>query len=245
MNVNELNSDEGPIAKNLSPGIAKRMKNRRDKVVMNEGTPSKTAKKKAIVGPTKSLSKVVAPTRKKKEISSSESDHDFEHDIQDFTPQKKEAVRKIPVNVPEVPLDNISFHSVGNVERWKFVYQIRLALEREIGQDALECKEVMKLIEHAGLMKSPTSFGKCCKVLVKEFIINIPDDRDDNKSKEFRKGYVRGKCVEFSSIVINKYMGICEDEQPEIEVSDNQVCKEITAKQVVQWPRKGSRQLES
>ncbi|XP_050894157.1 uncharacterized protein LOC127100891 [Lathyrus oleraceus] len=109
----------------------------------------------------------------------------------------------------------------------------------ELGQDALECKEVMKLIEHAGLMKSVTSFGKYYEVLVKELIVNIPADCDDNRSKEFKKVFVRGKCVEFSPNVINRYMGICEDEQPEIEVTDNQVCKENTVKQVVQWPRKG------
>ncbi|XP_050915153.1 uncharacterized protein LOC127130132 [Lathyrus oleraceus] len=96
----------------------------------------------------------------------------------------------------------------------------------------------MKLIEHVGLMKSVTGFGKCYEVLVKEFIVNIFVDCDDNKSKEFRKVFVREKCVEFSPNVINRYMGRCDDEYTEIEVTDNQVCKEITAKQVVQWTRK-------
>lgn len=45
--------------------------------------------------------------------------------------------------------------------------------------------------------------------------------------------------MEFSPNVINRYVGRCEDEQHEIEVTDNQVGKEITTKQVVQWPRKG------
>ena len=91
------------------------------------------------------------------------------------------------MNVPEVPLDNISFHSVENVERWKFIYQRRLALERELGKDALEFNKVIKLIEHAGLMKSVTGFGKFYEVLVKEFIVNIPADCDNRKNKDFRK----------------------------------------------------------
>lgn len=89
---------------------------------MNEGTPSKTAKKKVVVGPTKRWRKVVAPIRKGNELSSSEFDINVEHDVQDITPLKKAVVRKIHVNVPEVPLGNISFHYVDNVERWKFVY---------------------------------------------------------------------------------------------------------------------------
>ncbi|XP_050875077.1 uncharacterized protein LOC127078686 [Lathyrus oleraceus] len=139
VNIDELNSDEETIAKNLSPDIAKRMKNRRIKAVMNEGMPSKIAKKKDVVGPTKIWSKVGAPTKKRKEISYSESNYDVEHDVQDIIPQKKVAVRKIHVNVLKVPLDNISFHSIDNVEKC----QRRLALERELGQDALKCKEVM------------------------------------------------------------------------------------------------------
>ncbi|XP_050888660.1 uncharacterized protein LOC127093800 [Lathyrus oleraceus] len=76
-------------------------------------------------------------------------------------------------------------------------------------------------------------------MLVRELIVNTPTECDENKSKEFRKVFVRGKCVEFSPNVNNRYVGRFEDEQPEIEVTDNQVCKEITAKQVIQWPRKG------
>lgn len=78
-----------------------------------------------------------------------------------------------------------------------------------------------------------------CLRLVNEFIINILVDCDDNKIEEFRKVFVKGKCVEFSPNMINRYMGKCENEQLEIEVPANQICKEITAKQVLQWPRKG------
>ena len=52
-------------------------------------------------------------------------------------------------------------------------------------------------------MKSVADFGKCYEMLVKKFIVNIPTDYDYNKSKEYIKVYVKGRCVEFSPEVIN------------------------------------------
>ena len=43
----------------------------------------------------------------------------------------------------------------------------------------------------------------------------------------------------FSPTVINKFQGRIEEPQVELEVIDDQVCKEITAKQVRHWPNKG------
>lgn len=105
-------------------------------------------------------------------------------------PLKKVVGKKVPANVPKVPINNIFFHSVENVEKWKVMYQRRLDLERELGKDALECKEVVSLIENAGLMKSVAGFGMCYEKLVKEFIVIIPTDCDNKKSKEYIKVYV-------------------------------------------------------
>lgn len=44
--------------------------------------------------------------------------------------------------------------------------------------------------------------------------------------------------MEFSPKIINKYLGRCEDEKVEVEVTENVICKEIIAGQVTQWPRK-------
>lgn len=153
-------------------------------------------------------------------------------------PLKKPFGKKVPANVPEILVDNIYFHSAENVENWKFVYQRRLDLERELGKDAFECKEVMDLTKEVGLMKSVADFGKCYEILVKEFIVNISKDCDNKRSKDFKKVYVRGKCVEFSPEIINKFMGRSEEEQAEVEVSYNFICMEIIGKQVKEWPRK-------
>ncbi|XP_050908037.1 uncharacterized protein LOC127121622 [Lathyrus oleraceus] len=126
-----------------------------------------------------------------------------------------------------------------NVEKWKFVYQRRLMLERELGKNAFECKEVMGMIQEAGLMKSVTGFDKCYEMLVKEFIVNISKDCDNKMGKKFRKVYARGRCVNFSPEIINRFLGKNEEEQAEVEVSDNIICIEITVKQIKEWPRKG------
>ncbi|KAL3037431.1 hypothetical protein AAZX31_01G067100 [Glycine max] len=196
-------------------------------------------KKSTPITPTTSRwSKVVIPSKKRKEISSSDSDDDVELDVPDIKRAKKSG-KKVPGNVPDAPLDNISFHSVGNVERWKFVYQRRLALERELGRDALDCKEIMDLIKAAGLLKTVTKLGDCYESLVREFIVNIPSDITNRKSDEYQKVFVRGKCVRFSPAVINKYLGRPTEGVVDIAVSEHQIAKEITAKQVQHWPKKG------
>ncbi|XP_050884377.1 uncharacterized protein LOC127087526 [Lathyrus oleraceus] len=83
----------------------------------------------------------------------------------------------------------------------------------------------MDLTQEAGLMKTVTKFSKCYEKLVKEFIVNLSEECADGKSKEFKKVYVRGKCVHFSPLVINKYLGRPDEAQPELEVR--------------KWPLKG------
>ncbi|KAH1221472.1 hypothetical protein GmHk_12G034884 [Glycine max] len=241
IDLEEVESDEEPIAKKLAPGIAERLQSRKGKTpITRSGRIKTTAQKKSIpITPTTSRwSKVAIPSKKRKEISSSDSDDDVELDVPDIKRAKKSG-KKVPGNVPDAPLDNISFHSIGNVERWKFVYQRRLALERELGRDALDCKEIMDLIKAAGLLKTVTKLGDCYESLVREFIVNIPSDITNRKSDEYQKVFVRGKCIRFSPAVINKYLGRPTEGVVDIAVSEHQIAKEITAKQVQHWPKKG------
>ena len=50
---------------------------------------------------------------------SSESDYDIKYNVQDInsTIRKQASGKKIPANTPEVPIENISFHFVENVEK--------------------------------------------------------------------------------------------------------------------------------
>ncbi|XP_058725466.1 uncharacterized protein LOC131596739 [Vicia villosa] len=132
---------------------------------------SKVVSKIASVGPTKSWSKVVPKKRKSKVITDSNPDVDV--DVQDIPLRKKPTTSKLAASVPEVPIDNISFHYSSSVNKWKYVYQNMLALERELAQNALESKEIMDLIHEAGLKKTVTHFSKCYEMLVNEFIVNL------------------------------------------------------------------------
>ena len=145
-----MDFDDEPIGKRLAPGTTKRLKNIKRKVVESTRKYPKAPKKSTSVGPAERQSKVVTPATKKrylkrKEVPYSSSDFDFdvEHDVQDIVPStsKKASGKKVPANIPEVTIDNIYFYSVENVEKWKFVYQIRLALERELGKDAFKRKK--------------------------------------------------------------------------------------------------------
>ncbi|XP_050895506.1 uncharacterized protein LOC127102140 [Lathyrus oleraceus] len=137
VNIDDLTTDEEPLTNILAPGIAKKLQRRKGKAVI-------------------SWSEVVTPTRKRKVVSSSDSEFEVEKDVQDITP--------------------------------KYVIQRRIALERELGKDALKCKEVVELIEAIGLMKIVTKFRLCYESLVKEFVVTIPDGCDDVKSANYRKG---------------------------------------------------------
>lgn len=45
--------------------------------------------------------------------------------------------------------------------------------------------------------------------------------------------------MDFSPKIINRFLGRNKEEQAEVEVYENVICKEITAKQVKEWTRKG------
>ncbi|KAK2415657.1 hypothetical protein QL285_038119 [Trifolium repens] len=189
-------------------------------------------------------SNIVSPSKKKSQKKFRRAaipDLDVVDDVPNIvsTSKKKLGGKIIPQNVPDVPMDNISFHFIESAQKWKFVANRRLALERELSAEALEQKEIIALIEKVGLMKTVSGIGECYEKLVKEFLVNIPEDCDNPLSKEHHKVYVRGKCVHFSPAIINKFLGNKEDGYAELEVTNTQVCKTITANQVKVWPLKG------
>jgi hypothetical protein len=149
---------------------------------------------------------------------------------------KKSVGKKTFTNVSSVPTDNISFHYPKYAQRWKFVCNRRLGLERELGLDALEVEEIVNLIKLAGLEKTVTNLGNCYEKLVKEFLVNIPEDCDDPMRKDYEIVFVSGKKVKFSPTMINRFLGIHEGEWA--KVHENEVCKVITANQVKVWPKK-------
>ncbi|XP_057418393.1 uncharacterized protein LOC130712583 [Lotus japonicus] len=161
-----------------------------------------------------------------------------EEDVPDIVAaeKKKFAGRRIK-NVLAAPLDNVFFHFEENVLKWKYVYQRRLAREREVGSDVLECKEVMTLIEKARLMKSVLQVDRCFERLVKEFVVNLSVEVELPKSDEYRKVYVRDKYVKFSPAVINGALGRSDVVVVAEEQSLDVITKELTARKVQKWPK--------
>ncbi|XP_057452374.1 uncharacterized protein LOC130744199 [Lotus japonicus] len=237
-------SDDVPLA-----SVAARMKKRRR--VLVEDTPSGSQKKAKSTMDVKSKGKQkvvdsshkkVKKTAEKKKIPRIdwESESDVEVDVQDIrtSEKKKFSGKRIPSDVPSFPIDNVSFHAAENVLKWKYVCNRRIAKEREIGKDVLECKMIVALIDRAGLRKTVMDIGKCYEKLVKEFLVNLTDDVGIPGSVEFRKVYVRGKCVTFSPAVINQALGRSDVEFVEEELSLDKVAKELTTGQVKKWPAK-------
>ncbi|XP_050885318.1 uncharacterized protein LOC127089525 [Lathyrus oleraceus] len=198
------------------PSIAKRVRTRREKKTVAQRslrkkidvpTSSKTtvavesSLKRKVHGLTKSWSKVV-PKKKKTKFVVIESDSDVPCNVSDILSKKKPTTSKLAASVPKVPIDNISFHFASSVNRWKYVYQKRLALERDLAQNVLDCKDIMDLIQEAGLMKTVTQFSKCY-----EMLLGRPDEAQpelkvtDNKicqvitANQVRKWPLKGKLV--------------------------------------------------
>ncbi|XP_050916292.1 uncharacterized protein LOC127131410 [Lathyrus oleraceus] len=196
---------EDSLLHHLKSSVAKRMKNRKGRFVA-ELMSARIAKKVAGVGPSKSWSKVEVKKRKVREVS--EYEEDIEEDVPDISP-----VKKSPMKVVAVHLDNISFHLEDGAAKWKFVIQRRVVVERELGKDDVKVKEVMELIKTVGLMKTVFGFSQCYEGLVKEFIVNIPEDIADKNNKEFCKVFVTVKLpIAFPSmicgIILNQHPGI-------------------------------------
>ncbi|XP_058760249.1 uncharacterized protein LOC131633568 [Vicia villosa] len=257
--LDEYSEDE--LLTSLNPSVANRLMTRRKGKVVVQGSPKRSTqvnnpikdtvrrkstsagpvKSKAVakskgVGPSKSWSKVIPKKRKEREIV--EPEFDVEANVPDIPSRKKPTTSKLAANIPEVPIDNVSFHYASSVSRWKYVLQKRLAVERELAPNALENKEVLELIQEAGLLKIVCNLPKCYEKLVKEFVVNLSEDCGNSKSVYYRKVFVRGKCVSFSPYVINQFFRRTDEAQTELEVTDNQVCQVITAKQVKSWPMK-------
>ncbi|XP_058762460.1 uncharacterized protein LOC131635830 [Vicia villosa] len=165
VNNEECGSDDKPIVEKLAPGLVKILKKRKTKTT--ENTISKLFKTNTIMGPTKGWSKVLLPSSKKKDLkrkndASSNSEFDVDTNVKDILQniQGKFVTKKSLENIPDIPLDNMSFHLLENAKKWKYIHHNRISLERELEKDALECKEVIDHINNVGLIKIMTKLGR-------------------------------------------------------------------------------------
>ncbi|CAJ2651916.1 unnamed protein product [Trifolium pratense] len=251
VNENETTVSDKTIPAHSEASVARRTRSRVNKGVETASTPVQTPKpskagkatgKKPVYGPPKPVSKVFprSETKKRKAPPTSDSDFEPETDVaaSGSTSRKSIGRKKVPQTVPYAPLDNVSFHLENGSARWKFVYHRRLALERNLKNDILECPSIVEALEYAGLMKTVVGLDKCYDRLVKEFLINVAADCNDPASPEYRQVFVRGKCVQFSPIVINQYLQRSSDEVAPLKATDNEICKVLTGGKIKVWPSK-------
>src|ERR1044072_2768585 len=171
------------------------------------------------------------------------SDPEVGQEVTDLVPssqRRKISGKKVLANIPPAPLDNISFHVDSGASRWRFVYHRKLARERELHVNALNCKEIMSLIDAAGLKQTVTQVGRCFERLVKEFLINVGPEVGKPGHVDYFKAYVRGRAVEFSPRSINKFLNRSEESITEEQVPLEMIAKVLTANQVTEWPASGT-----
>lgn len=81
-------------------------------------------------------------------------------------------------------MDDVSFHSDTNTQKWKFVILRWTTPEQKLDEKALNCKKIMKVNM---LVKIVTDDGLSC----------------ENLGNEWRKVYDRGQCVKLSFSTLN------------------------------------------
>ncbi|XP_050909854.1 uncharacterized protein LOC127123693 [Lathyrus oleraceus] len=149
---------------------------------------------------------------KRRIVQSSNSETDGETGVLEIATSSRRKVggKIILVNIPVELLDNVSVHSEGNVQKWKYLYQRRIASERELSKDVLEWQEIMNLMKDVGLMNIVSDIEPYTDKLIKEFIVNISSEFNVEGSQQYRK-----------------------------VLSIDKIAKEITNGQVKKWPIKG------
>ncbi|XP_038904247.1 uncharacterized protein LOC120090596 [Benincasa hispida] len=115
--------------------------------------------------------------------------------------------RKIPPNVPIVLIDDISFHSEDNVQRWKFVVQRCIVDEKTFSDQTKSCLKIMDLLQHVGLLKTVVNLSPFYPQLLRELIVNLPSKFDDPNNPDYKKIHTHGNCFFISPATINAYLG--------------------------------------
>ncbi|XP_058754772.1 uncharacterized protein LOC131627929 [Vicia villosa] len=168
VDLDEYSDDE--LLTSLNPSVANRLMTRRKGKAVVQGSPKRSTqvnnpakdvvrkkstfagpvKSNAVtkskgVGPSKSWSRVIPKKRKEREIVEPESD--VEVNVPDIPSRKKPTTNKLAASIPEVPIDNVSFHYASSASRWKYVLQKRLAIERKLALNALEKRRSVDYIK--------------------------------------------------------------------------------------------------
>ncbi|KAA0037815.1 uncharacterized protein E5676_scaffold1567G00670 [Cucumis melo var. makuwa] len=148
--------------------------------------------------------------------------------------------KKIPPNIPSIPIDGISFHHEESVQCWKFVMQRRIADEVNVSDKHQSCMSIMDLIERAGLTKTISNVGPFYPQLIKEFIVNFPNDFNDPSSLDYQTVHIRGFKFVISPIVIKGFLeNVIDVDRSPSSPSTDVLASVLSGRTLSTWPVNG------
>ncbi|KAK2371769.1 gag-protease polyprotein [Trifolium repens] len=140
------------------------------------------SEKKKIVGPTRRSSRVEIPSKQKKQSSKRKTPKKKKtvggasgKDVEDDAPSIVSAKRRIggrfiPPNVPDVLVDNVSFHFIDGAAKWKYVFARRVGLERELSDEPKFVKLEKVKFMIAQIYVDDIVFGGMSNTMVQRFV---------------------------------------------------------------------------
>ncbi|KAK2355658.1 gag-protease polyprotein [Trifolium repens] len=180
---NEFFSTEGikheyssPITPQQNGVVERKVK---ETEVAAEATKSE---KKKIVGPTRRSSRVEIPSKQKKQSSKRKTPKKKKtvggasgKDVEDNAPSIVSSKRRIggrfiPPNVPDVLVDNVSFHFIDGAAKWKYVFARRVGLERELSDEPKFVKLEKVKFTIAQIYVDDIVFGGMSNTMVQHFV---------------------------------------------------------------------------
>ncbi|KAA0055022.1 flocculation protein FLO11-like [Cucumis melo var. makuwa] len=103
--------------------------------------------------------------------------------------------RKIPPNVPSVPIDGVSFRSEEGAHKWKYMVKQWIADEANMSNQYNSCPAILDVIRSVGLHRTFSAVGPFYSQLMHELIVNLPSDFNDPSAEEYQKVHIRGELT--------------------------------------------------
>lgn len=119
----------------------------------------------------------------------------------------KAGCRKIPPNVPFMPIDGVSFHFKKGAYKWKYVVRRCIVDESNIFNQYQSYLVILDLICNARLIRTVSKVGPFYPRLIRKLAVNLPSDFNDPSAEEFHKVHIRGGCFNVSPELLNQFLG--------------------------------------
>ncbi|TYK30410.1 uncharacterized protein E5676_scaffold349G00120 [Cucumis melo var. makuwa] len=147
---------------------------------------------------------------------------------------------KVPTNADDTPTIPPCSFKEENVQRWKFVVQRRLANEVNVSDKHQSYMSIIDLIGRTGLAKTISNAGPFYPHLIREFIVNLPDEFNDPSSPDYHTVHVRGFKFVVFPVVINGFLGnVVDIDYSPSSPSSNVLASVLSGGTLSMWPVNG------